>query len=307
MDVRRPFAAAGALAINALAGIGLLWSAGEPARDERRTEVVQARLLSPDPPAHPPEPPPVRAAATVRGPPGADPNAARPEPAPARSGPPDRSVSPVRPAASPPAGAPATRVRDPAPGPPPPRPADPPARQPSRTATATVPTVADSTRAPAPAPTTTTGSAEPSAATAADAGVTEPAATSPVAGADPAFERAAAPPGPLASAAAFGPRSDAAHGRLGPRVDASWAGNAAPRYPSVARRLGEQGEVRLDVHVGADGSVLDVRLRTSSGSAALDRSAIDAVRQWRFTPARSDGEPVAEWYRDWKWVFRLEG
>jgi protein TonB len=111
-------------------------------------------------------------------------------------------------------------------------------------------------------------------------------------------------PGPLASAA---PRSDVNRGRVGPRVDASWAGNAAPAYPSTARRLGMQGEVRLDVHVGTSGTVLDVRLRTSSGSAALDRSAIDAVRHWRFTPARIDGEAVAEWYRDWKWVFRLEG
>jgi len=71
--------------------------------------------------------------------------------------------------------------------------------------------------------------------------------------------------------------------------------------------MGEQGEVRLDVHVGADGRVTDVRLRASSGSAALDRSAIDTVRRWRFSPATVDGRAVAEWYRDWRWVFRFEG
>jgi periplasmic protein TonB len=53
--------------------------------------------------------------------------------------------------------------------------------------------------------------------------------------------------------------------------------------------------------------VLDVRLSRSSGSQALDRSAIETVRTWRFNPATVDGEPVAEWYHDWKWVFRLEG
>jgi protein TonB len=95
--------------------------------------------------------------------------------------------------------------------------------------------------------------------------------------------------------------------RVGPRVDASWTGNAAPVYPGLARRMGEQGEVRLDVHVGADGSVLEVRLRTSSGSSALDHSAMEAVRTWRFRPATVDGQAVPEWYRDWKWVFRLEG
>jgi protein TonB len=95
--------------------------------------------------------------------------------------------------------------------------------------------------------------------------------------------------------------------RTGPRLDANWAGNVAPAYPAAARRMGDQGEVRLDVHVAADGSVLEVRLRSSSGSALLDRSAVETVRRWRFTPASVDGEAVAEWYRDWKWVFRLEG
>jgi protein TonB len=94
--------------------------------------------------------------------------------------------------------------------------------------------------------------------------------------------------------------------RIGPRVDASWAGNTAPPYPAMARRLGEEGEVRLDVHVGPDGSVLEVRLKKSSGSALLDRTAIETVKKWRFSPAAVDGRPVAEWYYDWKWVFRLE-
>ena len=95
--------------------------------------------------------------------------------------------------------------------------------------------------------------------------------------------------------------------RVGPRVDASWSGNQPPAYPTMARRLGEEGEVRLDVHVGADGAVTEVRLRRSSGSELLDRTAIDTVRKWRFRPATVDGKPVPEWYQDWKWTFRLEG
>jgi periplasmic protein TonB len=71
--------------------------------------------------------------------------------------------------------------------------------------------------------------------------------------------------------------------------------------------MGAQGEVRLDVLVTADGRVQDVRLRRSSGSNVLDRSAMDAVRHWRFEPATVDGQAVDEWYHDWKWVFRLEG
>lgn len=75
----------------------------------------------------------------------------------------------------------------------------------------------------------------------------------------------------------------------------------------MARRLGEQGEVGLDVRVGIDGRVQEVRLTRSSGSSLLDQTAIDTVRQWRFRPATVDGNPVAAWYRGWKWIFRLEG
>jgi outer membrane biosynthesis protein TonB len=38
----------------------------------------------------------------------------------------------------------------------------------------------------------------------------------------------------------------------------------------------------------------------------LDQTAIETVKKWRFRPATVDGQPVAEWYHDWKWIFRLE-
>ena len=91
-----------------------------------------------------------------------------------------------------------------------------------------------------------------------------------------------------------------------PRADASWAGNAPPPYPAMARRLGEEGEVRLDVHVSQDGGVTEVKLKKSSGSALLDQTAIETVKKWRFKPATVDGRPVDEWYYNWKWVFKLE-
>lgn len=117
----------------------------------------------------------------------------------------------------------------------------------------------------------------------------------------------ASAPGPRQAVAAASSGASESARRTGPRVDASWAGNAAPAYPSSARRMGEQGRVKLDVHVGVDGAVIDVQLRESSGSAALDRSATEAVRKWRFRPAMVDGQPIAEWYRNWEWIFRLEG
>ena len=52
----------------------------------------------------------------------------------------------------------------------------------------------------------------------------------------------------------------------------------------------------LDVYVQADGTVGDIHLHQSSGFDRLDDSALRAVRQWRFKPARQFGKQIAMWY-----------
>jgi len=64
-----------------------------------------------------------------------------------------------------------------------------------------------------------------------------------------------------------------------------------PDYTDDARRLGIEGEVVLEIIVRADGSVGDVRV-VQGLRGGLDRRAVDAVRQWRFSPARRHGAPV---------------
>lgn len=62
-------------------------------------------------------------------------------------------------------------------------------------------------------------------------------------------------------------------------------------YTDEARRAGITGEVLLEIVVRSDGSVGDVKvLRGLNGG--LDQRAIQAVRQWRFAPARLKGAPV---------------
>jgi protein TonB len=68
-----------------------------------------------------------------------------------------------------------------------------------------------------------------------------------------------------------------------------------PPYPSTARRLGIQGTTMLRVHVLADGKIGEVDVEQSAGHPDLDRAAADAVRRWRFEPARRGDEPVAMW------------
>ncbi|MCL4849350.1 MAG: TonB family protein [Acidobacteria bacterium] len=64
-----------------------------------------------------------------------------------------------------------------------------------------------------------------------------------------------------------------------------------PDYTDEARRQGINGEVLLEIVVRRDGTVGDIRLLSGLGFG-LDRRAVDAVRQWRFAPARRLGTPV---------------
>jgi periplasmic protein TonB len=62
-------------------------------------------------------------------------------------------------------------------------------------------------------------------------------------------------------------------------------------YTEDARRRNVEGEVVLEIVVRSDGTVGDVRLLQGLG-AGLDDRAVQAVRQWRFSPARRLGAPV---------------
>ena len=63
-----------------------------------------------------------------------------------------------------------------------------------------------------------------------------------------------------------------------------------PVYPPVALAAGRAGIVVLEAVISANGGVDDVRILRSV--ALLDQAAIDAVRQWRFTPTMLNGEAV---------------
>lgn len=77
-----------------------------------------------------------------------------------------------------------------------------------------------------------------------------------------------------------------------PRFDADYLRNPPPAYPALSRRVGEQGRVLLRVVVRPDGMPDSVQLRQTSGSRRLDEAALEAVRKWRFVPARQGSTPV---------------
>ncbi len=65
-----------------------------------------------------------------------------------------------------------------------------------------------------------------------------------------------------------------------------------PVYPEVARLASVQGTVRLRATIGPDGSVQAAE--AESGPPLLVQAAIDAVRQWKFLPARRNGQSVED-------------
>jgi TonB family protein len=66
--------------------------------------------------------------------------------------------------------------------------------------------------------------------------------------------------------------------------------NVQPVYPAIARQARVGGTVQLEVEVGEDGKVTDARVVKSV--PLLDQAALDAVKQWEYTPMMKGGVAV---------------
>jgi protein TonB len=64
------------------------------------------------------------------------------------------------------------------------------------------------------------------------------------------------------------------------------------RYPTSAMRARHAGWVLVSVTVDADGSTSDVKVLDSQPGRVFDRSATDAIKRYRFTPAMKNGVAV---------------
>lgn len=67
---------------------------------------------------------------------------------------------------------------------------------------------------------------------------------------------------------------------------------SAPDYPTLSRRLGEEGKLMLQVELDESGHISNTRIINSSGYSRLDNAALAAVKTWRCKPAVRDGQPV---------------
>jgi protein TonB len=97
---------------------------------------------------------------------------------------------------------------------------------------------------------------------------------------------AAASPAPAATAPAVEHFTEA-------NFKANYLTNPKPEYPSIAKSRGWTGKVMLRVQVSPEGTANSVDVETSSGHEMLDEAAIDAVKKWKFIPAKKGETAVA--------------
>ena len=125
------------------------------------------------------------------------------------------------------------------------------------------------------------------------------AAEAPVAAQDFAIASQTSVPAPsrseIAAPAPAPARAAAPPAITPPRFDAVYLHNPAPAYPRASRVAGHQGQTVLTVLVSEQGVAVNVQVERSSGFARLDEAALDAVKQWRFVPAKRGAEAIAEW------------
>ena len=81
--------------------------------------------------------------------------------------------------------------------------------------------------------------------------------------------------------------------------------SVTPEYPEAAKDAGTTGLVVVRTVIGRNGTIRDAWI-TESLEEALDKTALDAIRQWTFDPATLDGKPV-EVYYNVTMNFQLDG
>jgi protein TonB len=78
---------------------------------------------------------------------------------------------------------------------------------------------------------------------------------------------------------------------VGPITAARKIKDVPPVYPPESLRAGDEGAVLFELRITPSGIVGEARILWSS-CKRLERAALTAVRQWRYTPMLVNGEPA---------------
>jgi TonB family protein len=87
--------------------------------------------------------------------------------------------------------------------------------------------------------------------------------------------------------------AEGSSGRAGASSGTDVASIPRPIYPKESRKRGEQGTVLLEVVIGSDGSIGEIKIIQHPGHERLVSAAIEAIRKARIEPAIEDGKAIA--------------
>ena len=94
--------------------------------------------------------------------------------------------------------------------------------------------------------------------------------------------------GPIGGPRVIGPKAPPL--RISAMMEGLLIRRIEPAYPPLAKMAGIQGSVVIAAVIGKDGSVEN--LQVVSGHPLLVKSALDAVRQWRYRPYMLNNSPI---------------
>ena len=98
-------------------------------------------------------------------------------------------------------------------------------------------------------------------------------------------------PGAVAKAEPPPPAAPTGPVRVGGNIKApTKLSNVAPAYPPMAKQARVEGTVILEATISPQGRVTDVKVLR--GIPLLDNAALDAVKQWHYSPTLLNGTPV---------------
>lgn len=79
-----------------------------------------------------------------------------------------------------------------------------------------------------------------------------------------------------------------------------------PIYPRNAARKGQEGWAKVSFVIDKEGNVLDPIIQDSSGFRDFENATLRAVKQWKYSPAMQNGEPIEQCQMEVKMDFIIK-